>query len=149
MMASTRHGRAFRYADLANQLRSAGFEALRLIELTASRWWLSDPLALEWTATMTDTPTPRLIDTLVDAWYVVTMNDARHHPPFDRHRRRRHRRCRQDRRPRAPLPCEATRWRPVRGGSRMVNTHIHITGEPLTRGYVPDDTLFEENVFIG
>lgn len=39
------------------------------------------------------------------------------------------------------------------GGSRfvvtpgMVNTHIHITGEPLTRGYVPDDTPFEENVF--
>ncbi len=30
----------------------------------------------------------------------------------------------------------------------MVNTHIHITGEPLTRGYVPDDTPFEENVFI-
>ena len=29
----------------------------------------------------------------------------------------------------------------------MVNTHIHITGEPLTRGYVPDDTPFIENVF--
>ncbi len=29
----------------------------------------------------------------------------------------------------------------------MVNTHIHITGEPLTRGYVPDDTPFVENVF--
>src|SRR5207248_5660418 len=29
----------------------------------------------------------------------------------------------------------------------LVNTHIHITGEPLTRGYVPDDTQFEENVF--
>jgi 5-methylthioadenosine/S-adenosylhomocysteine deaminase len=29
----------------------------------------------------------------------------------------------------------------------MVNTHIHITGEPLTRGFVPDDTPFEENVF--
>ncbi len=24
----------------------------------------------------------------------------------------------------------------------MVNTHIHVTGEPLTRGYVPDDTPF-------
>lgn len=39
------------------------------------------------------------------------------------------------------------------GGNRfvvtpgMVNTHIHITGEPLTRGYVPDDTPFIENVF--
>ena len=30
----------------------------------------------------------------------------------------------------------------------LVNTHIHITGEPLTRGYVPDDTPFEENVFM-
>ena len=30
----------------------------------------------------------------------------------------------------------------------MVNSHIHITGEPLTRGYVPDDTSFEENVFM-
>jgi cytosine/adenosine deaminase-related metal-dependent hydrolase len=47
------------------------------------------------------------------------------------------------------------RLRPARtvGGDRfvvtpgMVNTHIHITGEPLTRGYVPDDTPFVENVF--
>ena len=30
----------------------------------------------------------------------------------------------------------------------LVNTHINITGEPLTRGYVPDDTPFEENVFM-
>ncbi|MBL7502153.1 amidohydrolase family protein [Frankia sp. CNm7] len=30
----------------------------------------------------------------------------------------------------------------------LVNTHIHITGEPLTRGYVPDDTPFFENVFV-
>src|SRR5262245_45799506 len=42
---------------------------------------------------------------------------------------------------------------PQTGGPRfvvtpgMVNTHIHITGEPLTRGFVPDDTTFEENVF--
>lgn len=47
------------------------------------------------------------------------------------------------------------RYAPKRtiGGDRfvvtpgMVNTHIHITGEPLTRGYVPDDTPFIENVF--
>ncbi len=47
------------------------------------------------------------------------------------------------------------RYAPARtiGGDRfvvtpgMVNTHIHITGEPLTRGYVPDDTPFVENVF--
>jgi cytosine/adenosine deaminase-related metal-dependent hydrolase len=30
----------------------------------------------------------------------------------------------------------------------MVNTHYHITGEPLTRGYVPDNTSFEDNVFV-
>src|SRR4051795_10856841 len=30
----------------------------------------------------------------------------------------------------------------------LINTHIHITGEPLTRGFVPDDTPFEENVFV-
>jgi len=29
----------------------------------------------------------------------------------------------------------------------LVNTHVHITGEPLTRGLVPDDSGFEENVF--
>jgi cytosine/adenosine deaminase-related metal-dependent hydrolase len=28
----------------------------------------------------------------------------------------------------------------------LVNCHIHIVGEPLTRGYVPDDTDFRENV---
>ena len=47
------------------------------------------------------------------------------------------------------------RYAPARtiGGDRfvvtpgLVNTHIHITGEPLTRGYVPDDTPFVENVF--
>jgi 5-methylthioadenosine/S-adenosylhomocysteine deaminase len=29
----------------------------------------------------------------------------------------------------------------------LVNAHIHVTGEPLTRGFVPDDVPFEENVF--
>ena len=42
----------------------------------------------------------------------------------------------------------------VVGGDRfvvtpgLVNSHIHITGEPLTRGYVPDDTPFVETVFM-
>lgn len=48
-----------------------------------------------------------------------------------------------------------SRYVPARtiGGDRfvvtpgLINTHIHITGEPLTRGYVPDDTPFVENVF--
>lgn len=29
----------------------------------------------------------------------------------------------------------------------LVNCHIHITGEPLTRGYAPDDVAFDEHVF--
>ena len=28
----------------------------------------------------------------------------------------------------------------------FVNGHIHVTGEPITRGYVPDDSGWEENV---
>ena len=44
-------------------------------------------------------------------------------------------------------------FKEVLGGSHfvltpgMVNSHIHITGEPLTRGYVPDDIDFAQNVF--
>jgi len=29
----------------------------------------------------------------------------------------------------------------------LVNAHLHVSTEPLTRGVVPDDTAFEENVF--
>jgi cytosine/adenosine deaminase-related metal-dependent hydrolase len=29
----------------------------------------------------------------------------------------------------------------------LINGHVHSTGEPLTKGFVPDDTPFEENVF--
>jgi 5-methylthioadenosine/S-adenosylhomocysteine deaminase len=91
------------------------------------------------------------IDLLVDAWYVVTMNPTR------------------DIIHRGSIAVAGgvivdvgktaeleVRYAPSRriGGDRfvvapgMVNTHIHITGEPLTRGYVPDDTPFEENVFV-
>jgi cytosine/adenosine deaminase-related metal-dependent hydrolase len=98
---------------------------------------------------MTEPAAP--IDLLVDAWYVVTMNAEREiihrgsvavaggaivdvGKTADLERR----------------------YAPTRriGGERfvltpgLVNTHIHITGEPLTRGYVPDDTPFEENVFV-
>ncbi|MEM1334737.1 MAG: amidohydrolase family protein, partial [Actinomycetota bacterium] len=99
---------------------------------------------------MTDT-SPQPIDLLIDAWYVVTMNETRdiiHHGSV----------AVDDGRivdvgKTADL---AARYEPNRrlGGERfvltpgMVNTHIHITGEPLTRGYVPDDTPFEENVFV-
>jgi cytosine/adenosine deaminase-related metal-dependent hydrolase len=94
---------------------------------------------------------PREIDLLVDGWYVVTMNESREIVR------------------RGSVAVDGGvilevgptrdlegRYRPRRriGGERfvvtpgMVNTHIHITGEPLTRGYVPDDTPFEENVFV-
>jgi cytosine/adenosine deaminase-related metal-dependent hydrolase len=29
----------------------------------------------------------------------------------------------------------------------FVNSHVHVTGEPLTRGFVPDDTGWYDNVF--
>ncbi|MBI3949068.1 MAG: amidohydrolase [Acidobacteria bacterium] len=29
----------------------------------------------------------------------------------------------------------------------LINCHVHATGEPLAKGFVPDDTPFEENVF--
>lgn len=100
-----------------------------------------------------DTPggEPIPVELLVDAWYVVTMNAAR------------------DVIHRGSIAidhgvivavgktAELERiYRPARriGSDRlvatpgMINTHIHITGEPLTRGYVPDDTPFEENVFV-
>ncbi|MGY6502113.1 MAG: amidohydrolase family protein [Acidimicrobiales bacterium] len=96
------------------------------------------------------TGAPERVDTLVRGWYVVTMNPDREviHDGavavrdgviVDVGRR---------------VEIEA-RYTPDRvvGGDRfvvtpgLVNTHIHITGEPLTRGYVPDDTPFVENVF--
>jgi cytosine/adenosine deaminase-related metal-dependent hydrolase len=94
---------------------------------------------------------PAAVDLLVDAWYVVTMNATR------------------DVIHRGSVAVSAgeivavgktadleRRYTSARriGGERfvltpgMVNTHIHITGEPLTRGFVPDDTPFEENVFV-
>lgn len=98
-----------------------------------------------------DDPAPRPIDLLIDAWYVVTMNATRdivHHGSVAVHDGEI-----VDVGPTAALE---SRYAPTRriGGERfvltpgLVNTHIHITGEPLTRGYVPDDTPFEENVFV-
>ena len=90
------------------------------------------------------------VDTLIKAWYVVTMNETRDiirdgaiavknglivevGKLADLERK--------------------FNAKETLGGDRfvltpgLINTHIHITGEPLTRGYVPDDTPFEENVF--
>src|SRR3954452_6481690 len=29
----------------------------------------------------------------------------------------------------------------------LVNSHIHLTGEPLARGYVPEDLAFDDLIF--
>ena len=91
------------------------------------------------------------IDFLVDAWYVVTMNESRdiiHRGSLA---------IRDDTIIDVGKTSELeTKYIPKRriGGDRfvvtpgMINTHIHITGEPITRGYVPDDTPFMENVFV-
>jgi cytosine/adenosine deaminase-related metal-dependent hydrolase len=90
------------------------------------------------------------VDLLIEGWYVVTMNPNR---DIIRHGAV----AVRDRRIVAVGKAADLRaqYQPARviGGDRfvvtpgMVNTHIHITGEPLTRGYVPDDTPFVENVF--
>ena len=90
------------------------------------------------------------VDTLVKAWYVVTMNETRDiikngavalnngsivevgkysdlEEKYDA---------------KETLGSDRFVLRPG-----LINTLIHITGVPLTRGYVPDDTPFEENVF--
>lgn len=90
------------------------------------------------------------IDLLVKGWYVVTMNPAR-----DVIRDGAVAVRGRDIVAVGPAADLAARYSPARivGGDRfvvtpgMVNAHIHVTGEPLTRGYVPDDTPFEENVF--
>lgn len=93
---------------------------------------------------------PESVDTIVRGWYVVTMNAARDI-------------IRDgavairdglivDVGKAADVTARYVATRTI-GGDRfvvtpgLVNTHIHITGEPLTRGYVPDDTPFVENVF--
>lgn len=99
---------------------------------------------------MTEPGVPTPVDLFVRGWYVVTMNATRdviRHGAVAVHGGAI-----------VAVGKEAelrARYAPARtiGGDRfvvtpgMVNTHIHITGEPLTRGYVPDDTPFVENVF--
>jgi cytosine/adenosine deaminase-related metal-dependent hydrolase len=90
------------------------------------------------------------VDLLVEGWYVVTMNDARDVIRDGAVAVRDG--AIVDVGKAADLAVRYTAQRSI-GGRRfvvtpgLVNTHIHITGEPLTRGYVPDDTPFEENVF--
>jgi len=100
------------------------------------------------TDTTEEKPAP--IDLLVSGWYVVTMNETRdiiHHGSVA---------IQGDRIIDVGKTADLERrYNPKKrlGGERfvvtpgMINSHIHITGEPITRGYVPDDTPFEENVF--
>ncbi|MDE0614593.1 MAG: amidohydrolase family protein [bacterium] len=93
---------------------------------------------------------PEHIDTLIKGWYVVTMNPTR---DIIRHGAVAVRGNQIIEVGKASDLEARYQTAETVGGDRfvvtpgLVNTHIHITGEPLTRGYVPDDTPFEENVF--
>ena len=91
------------------------------------------------------------VDVLSHGWYVVTMNESRDIIRDGAVAVRGSEIVAVGKRTDLESRYEAAR---TIGGDRfvvppgMVNSHIHITGEPLTRGYVPDDTPFEENVFM-
>lgn len=91
------------------------------------------------------------VDLMITGWYVVTMNPQRDIIRDGAVAVRGNEIVAVGKRSDLAERYEAAR---TIGGDRfvvtpgMVNTHIHITGEPLTRGYVPDDTPFEENVFM-
>ena len=91
------------------------------------------------------------IDLLIRGWYVVTMNESRDVIRDGAVAVRGDQIVDVGKRVDLEAKYAAAR---VVGGEHfvvtpgLVNTHIHITGEPLTRGYVPDDTPFEENVFM-
>lgn len=91
------------------------------------------------------------VDLLIKGWYVVTMNETRDIISDGAVA------IRDDRIVAVGKTTDLeAAYRPAEtiGGDQfvvtpgMVNSHIHVTGEPLTRGYVPDDTPFEENVFM-
>jgi 5-methylthioadenosine/S-adenosylhomocysteine deaminase len=90
------------------------------------------------------------VDLIVDGWQVVTMNAERDVIRHGSLAIRAGRIVAVDKSSAVHAAYTADR---TIGGVRfvvtpgMVNGHIHITGEPLTRGYVPDDTPFVENVF--
>jgi cytosine/adenosine deaminase-related metal-dependent hydrolase len=90
------------------------------------------------------------IDVLVRGWYVVTMNETRDIIRDGAVAIRGNQIIAVGKCSDLETRYEAT---DTVGGDRfvvtpgLINTHIHITGEPLTRGYVPDDISFEENVF--
>ncbi|MDG2428687.1 MAG: amidohydrolase family protein [Acidimicrobiales bacterium] len=94
---------------------------------------------------------PEMIDLLVKGWYVVTMNERRDIIQDGAVAIRDGEIVAVGKREEVEA---AYATKQTVGGDRfvvtpgLINSHIHITGEPLTRGYVPDDTPFEENVFV-
>ena len=91
------------------------------------------------------------IDTLIKGWYVVTMNATR---DIIRNGAVAIKGNKIVEVGKASDLEKKYKAKETVGGDRFVvapgqiNSPIHITGEPLTRGYVPDDTPFEENVFM-
>lgn len=91
------------------------------------------------------------VDLIIDGWQVVTMNEHRDIIRNGAVAIRDGRIVAVDKA--SVVHAEHSAERTI-GGDRfvvtpgMVNSHIHVTGEPLTRGYVPDDTPFVENVFM-
>ncbi|MEM9034424.1 MAG: amidohydrolase family protein [Actinomycetota bacterium] len=91
------------------------------------------------------------VDLIIDGWRVVTMNQHRDIITDGAVAVRDGRIAAVDKA--SVVHGDYTAARTI-GGDRfvvtpgMVNSHIHVTGEPLTRGYVPDDTPFVENVFV-
>ncbi len=94
---------------------------------------------------------PQHVDTIIRGWQVVTMNATRDIIRDGAVAVHDGRIVAVDKASVIEADYEADQ---VVGGDRfvvtpgLVNSHIHITGEPLTRGYVPDDTPFVENVFM-
>ena len=90
------------------------------------------------------------IDKLIDAWYVVTMNETRdivHRGSVAVH---------GDKIVDIGKTLDLEkRYQPKErlGGDRFVLTpgltHTYITGEPITRGYVPDDTPLRKMFSFG
>jgi 5-methylthioadenosine/S-adenosylhomocysteine deaminase len=91
------------------------------------------------------------IDTIINGWQVVTMNETRDIIRDGAVAIDGGRIVAVDKASAIEAAYTADR---VVGGDRfvvtpgLINSHIHVTGEPLTRGYVPDDTPFVENVFM-
>jgi cytosine/adenosine deaminase-related metal-dependent hydrolase len=94
---------------------------------------------------------PQHVDTMIHGWQVVTMNETRDIIRDGAVAVHDGRIVAVDKASAIGAAYTADR---VIGGDRfvvtpgLINSHIHITGEPLTRGYVPDDTPFVENVFM-